>query len=94
MGREPLALSPSGKVHTWLHWPTQRTPRPEIWHAGQSKSCRQHCSVNWEWGTPWAKCFETSLLGRCAEHGQHDLPRAPRALKLGMLNNQKVPSGT
>eukprot|EP00983_Pelagomonas_calceolata_P090026 1157371-Pelagomonas_calceolata.AAC.3 len=45
MGREPLGLPASSKVHTWLPWPAQRTPRPETWHAGQANYARQHCSI-------------------------------------------------
>eukprot|EP00967_Tisochrysis_lutea_P070921 scaffold93825_cov14-Tisochrysis_lutea.AAC.1 len=29
-GAEPLGLTPSGKVHTWLPWAAKHTPFPEI----------------------------------------------------------------
>eukprot|EP00983_Pelagomonas_calceolata_P087117 1156890-Pelagomonas_calceolata.AAC.3 len=45
MGREPVGLPLSGKVHTWLPWPAQRTPRPETWHAVQAHLFSQPCDV-------------------------------------------------
>eukprot|EP00983_Pelagomonas_calceolata_P085692 1156610-Pelagomonas_calceolata.AAC.6 len=45
MGRGPLGLPASGKVHTWLPWPTQRAPHPGTRHAGQANYAWQHCSV-------------------------------------------------
>eukprot|EP00983_Pelagomonas_calceolata_P071359 1151191-Pelagomonas_calceolata.AAC.2 len=45
MGREPLGLPPSDEVHTWLPWPAQGTPCPEIWHALRANYTRKPCSV-------------------------------------------------
>eukprot|EP00983_Pelagomonas_calceolata_P081597 1155625-Pelagomonas_calceolata.AAC.1 len=46
MGREPMnVLSPLGKVHTWLHWPIQPTPRPETQHACQAKTMQKMASM-------------------------------------------------
>eukprot|EP00983_Pelagomonas_calceolata_P080313 1155099-Pelagomonas_calceolata.AAC.12 len=45
MGRKPLGLTPSGKVHTWPPWPAQRTNRPETQHAGQEKTEQKIASM-------------------------------------------------
>eukprot|EP00983_Pelagomonas_calceolata_P057858 1145247-Pelagomonas_calceolata.AAC.1 len=83
MGREPLGLPASGKVHTWLPWPTQRSfsLKPNM-QAKQKVSGSFGVSV--KWGRPWAKSTE---FGSCAEDGQHGLPSAPLALELGMQNS-------
>eukprot|EP00983_Pelagomonas_calceolata_P034069 1066559-Pelagomonas_calceolata.AAC.1 len=45
MGREPLGLMASGKVHTWLPRSPQGTPRLKILAALPNKKFRQPCSV-------------------------------------------------
>eukprot|EP00983_Pelagomonas_calceolata_P070236 1150705-Pelagomonas_calceolata.AAC.7 len=65
MGCEPLGLTPSGKLHTWLSWPTQDTPRPETLATLPHKNAWQLCSVSaaWEAVAGAAEKFATSFAG-------------------------------
>eukprot|EP00983_Pelagomonas_calceolata_P124745 1161138-Pelagomonas_calceolata.AAC.1 len=45
MRRMPLGLPASGKVYTWLPWPTQRAPRPETLASTKDETAWQLCSV-------------------------------------------------
>eukprot|EP00983_Pelagomonas_calceolata_P070774 1150927-Pelagomonas_calceolata.AAC.3 len=45
VGLKPLGLPASGKVHTWLPWPTQRTPSPGILASLPNIEFRQPCRV-------------------------------------------------
>eukprot|EP00983_Pelagomonas_calceolata_P100445 1158567-Pelagomonas_calceolata.AAC.7 len=49
MGREPLGLPASGKVHTWLPWPAQGTPRLVILATLPNKTAWHLCSVSGAW---------------------------------------------
>eukprot|EP00983_Pelagomonas_calceolata_P028437 890954-Pelagomonas_calceolata.AAC.3 len=49
MGREPLDLTPSGKVYTRLPRPTQHTPNPGNLATLPNKTAWQPCSVRGAW---------------------------------------------
>eukprot|EP00983_Pelagomonas_calceolata_P108248 1159437-Pelagomonas_calceolata.AAC.1 len=49
MGREPLGLPPSGKVHTCHPYPPRAFPRPETLASFPNKKFRQPCSVSEAW---------------------------------------------
>eukprot|EP00983_Pelagomonas_calceolata_P111001 1159737-Pelagomonas_calceolata.AAC.3 len=50
MGREPLGLPLSGKVHTWLPWAGQGTPRYEpLATLRKTNKAWQPCSVSGAW---------------------------------------------
>eukprot|EP00983_Pelagomonas_calceolata_P045867 1139900-Pelagomonas_calceolata.AAC.9 len=86
MGHEPLGLLASGKVHTWLPWPTLRTRHPGNLATLPNKTAWQPCSVKgaWEALAGAAETFATSFAGTSWPEPAGPLP----TLKLGMLAEQ------
>ena len=94
-GAKPLGLPSSGKVHTSVRRPAQRTPRPQNLHSDPDLQIRQPCGIRGRGGAGGGAAGRTPKrkFGKLRIRAWPE-PRSQRpGLKLGRQAEQNFLSG-